>query len=444
MRLLHTADWHLGVSSAHISRGPDHDLFLDWLLEQLESREIDALLVAGDIFDAYQPSAEVTERLFGFLAKVFATGVPQVVLVGGNHDSASRLQAPASVLRALDVHVVGGLTRESVERGDHVIGLRGRSGEMEAVVLAVPYVHEFRLGIRTTDSDHTEVHRRFTEAFRGVYAELTDQAAARYPGLPIVATGHLTVGHDVQSEDYGQEIHQVGSIDALPASLFDQRIQYVALGHIHRSYPTDDQKRVWYSGSPIPISLPEAQTRRRVLQVDLGPQAEVAPHADGSPQSHAPRAEAPNAEAPAAVTPIDIPLGRQLLKLEGDADDLPAAIRALKWSEPLPPLLYLHARADELPSDFASRVLDATASHPEGARPAIAETRQIRVTPLARMEPEEVPQLEDLEPGEVFATLVRGTGAQLDDPLKAAFGHLLGMTDDDLQAEVTRLEEERP
>jgi DNA repair exonuclease SbcCD nuclease subunit len=218
----------------------------------------------------------------------------------------------------------------------------------------------------------------------------------------------------------------------------------VALGHIHRSYPTDEGKRVWYSGSPIPISLPEAATRRRVLQVDVGGPAVVGSHTDGGPQSDAPHAEANPTAAPPAVTPIEIPLGRQLLKLEGDADDLPAAIRALTWAEPLPPLLYLQAHADELPSDFASRVQEATASHPEGARPAIVETRQIRVTPLARIEPEDVPHLEDLEPSDVFATLVRGSGAQLDDPLKTAFGQLLGMTDDDLQAEVTRLEEERP
>jgi exonuclease SbcD len=419
MRILHTADWHLGVSSGHVSRGPDHDLFLDWLLDELASREVDALIVAGDIYDAYQPSAEVSERLFRFLARVAGTGVRQVVLVGGNHDSASRLDAPAPVLRALDVHVVGGLTRESVEAGSHVIPLTGGSGEAEAVVLAVPYVHEFRLGVRTTDSDRHEVHRRFTEAFRDVYAELADQAAERHPGLPLLATGHLTVGKDVRSEDYGQEIHQVGFIDALPTDLFDPRIRYVALGHIHRSYPPDDRKRVWYSGSPIPISLPEAATPRRVLQVEI-------PRDPGQP---------------AEVTPVDIPTSRRLLKLEADAADLPGKIRGLTWEEPLPPLLFLHARADALPGDFSTRVREAVASHPEGARPAVVETRQLRVTPLERLEPEEVQDLEELEPVEVFETLVRGSGLDLDEPLAAAFREVLGMTEDDVEDRVRRLEE---
>jgi hypothetical protein len=182
-----------------------------------------------------------------------------------------------------------------------------------------------------------------------------------------------------------------------------------------------------------------------VLRVDVGTQVDAGTRVDVGPQADLGLlVDAPNAVAPAAVTPIEIPLGRQLLKLEGTAEELPATIRSLTWAEPLPPLLYLHVRADELPSDFSSRVQEATTSHPEGARPSVVETRQIRLTPLARIEPEDVPHLEDLEPGEVFATLVRGSGAHLDDPLKTAFGQLLGMTDDDLQAEVTRLEEERP
>lgn len=419
MKILHTADWHLGVSAGPVSRGPEHDRFLAWLADELESREIDVLVVAGDVFDTHSPSAEASQRYYRFLAQAATKGVAQVIVVGGNHDSASRLDAPAEVLRALDVHVVGGLTQESLAAGDHLIPLRSRAGEVEAVILAVPYVHEFRLGVRTTDSDQAETRRLFTEAFQRVYSSLADLATAQYPGLPIVATGHLTVGEGVTREDYPQEIHQVGTIDALPASLFDARISYVALGHIHRSYPADPDRRVWYSGTPVAVALPEARLPRRVLQVRLE------------------RGDASVAE----VEAVEVPMSRALLEMEGEPEEMLTELRSLEWVEPLPPLLYLRVVADELPVDLQSRLQDALAVHPECERPVIVELRQRRKTPLQELGPEQTRALEEMTPREVFRSLAQASGVDADDQLLAAFDQLAGMGEDDLDAEVRRIKE---
>lgn len=129
-----------------------------------------------------------------------------------------------------------------------------------------------------------------------------------------------------------------------------------------------------------------------------------------------------------------------MLKIDAPADEIPDRIRGLTWDEPLPPLLHLHARADELPADFGARVREALDTHPGDTRPEVVENRQFRVTPLPDAEPEEVRPLEELEPADVFARLVRGSGADLDDALLGAFGRILAMTDDDLEAEVRRLE----
>ena len=414
MRLLHTSDWHLGISHGTTSRAPDHDLVLAAIARLVEEDAVDALVIAGDVFDTMQPPAEAQARWFGFLAAIARTGLPQVVVIGGNHDSASRLDAPAEVLRALNVHVVGGIPSEaSWERC--VVPLVDRRGAVGAVALAVPYVHEFRLGVRTTDLDTASVRAAFTERFAELYRVLADRAQAAYPGVPIVATGHLTLGAATR-DDYPQEIHQVGMIDGLPASILDPRIQYAALGHIHRSYPVDAARRAWYSGSPLAMSLPEAKVARRVLRVDLDPDPAGLP----------------------VVTPIELPTPRPLIELRGAPDAVIAAIRGLRWTEPLPPLLFCRVITDDPPRDLAVR-LDATvAARREGERPIVAELRFERATPL----PDEAgppPDLRDLDPRGVFDTLLRSRGLPDDEGLIAAFGALLSATSDDLEARIASI-----
>lgn len=418
MIVLHTADWHLGVRSGPVSRTPDHDLFLDWLLDTIEEESVDTLVIAGDVFDSHQPSAEALERYYGFLARCPGSGLRHVVVVGGNHDSASRLQAPAPLLRALNVHVVGGLTQETRDRGDHIVPLRAQDGEVEAVVLAVPYVQEFRLGIRPSAEPRSELHASFTTAFRALYTELTDRAEAEFPGVPILATGHLTVGDDHAREDYPHEIHQVGAIEAMPASIFDPRIRYVALGHIHRSYPVDDTGRAWYSGTPISTSLPEGRSPRRLLALELG--------GEGGP-----------------IIPrrLEVPSFRSLHELRGPLDEIVAAIRDLDGSEPLPPLLYVRVIEDDLPGDFQARLQEAVEAYPESERPVIAESRHERATPLSDEEVEETGTLDEMEPEEVFRALARTRSVEVDDGLRSAFRQVLECRAEDFDALVAELTE---
>jgi exonuclease SbcD len=420
MRILHSSDWHLGISSGTTSRAPDHERFFDWLLQQLELLEIDALLVAGDVFDSMQPSSAALAQYYRFLVRAAGSGVRQVVLVGGNHDSASRLDAPAEVLAALDVHVVGGIPGLDAPLDRLLVPLYARGAEQpSAVALAVPYVHEYRLGVRTTDLEHAAVRAAFAEHFGALYARLVALARQRWPRLPIVATGHLTLGSP-QREDYPHAIHQVGLVDGLPASVIHPAIQYAALGHIHRPYPVA-APRIWYSGSPVALSLPEAAVSRRVLQVQLHPDP------DGQPE----------------VTPVQVPSFRGLVEIEAPPDKLLSQLRGLSWSEPLPPLIYARAVSDEYQPALMSRIHEALEAFPEPDRPALVELRGVRATPLELDEQAEPVDLDTLSPEQVFATLCRAKGLQQDDALAAAFASIARASGRDVETMAKDIREGR-
>jgi DNA repair protein SbcD/Mre11 len=412
MRIIHTSDWHLGISSGAVSRGPDHTLVLDWLIERLGQGDVDALIVAGDIFDSMQPSAEAQAQYYSFLQRARGTGVTQIIVVGGNHDSASRLEAPADVLGLLSITVVGGLRGDNNEQGARcVVPLRNRDGSVGAVLLAVPYVHEFRLGVRTTDLDQAAVRARFEERFSLLYRQLADQAEAAFPGAPLIATGHLTIG-PANRDDYPQEIHQVGQIDGLPPTVFDPRIRYVALGHIHRSYPVDGH-RAWYSGTPLALSITEAQTPRRMLQVDVD-------------------------NGGVKVQPLTVPTPRALLELRGPAAQVVAAISSLVWTEALPPLLYVDIQVDGPDPTLAQQMRDALSAHPVDRRPQLVQLRETLASSVARPQ-EAAPDLTTMSPLQVFQRLLDASGVAAAAPLLAAFASVEALDHDTLQAWLDRL-----
>ncbi|MCO4762506.1 MAG: exonuclease subunit SbcD [Myxococcales bacterium] len=416
MRILHTSDWHLGISHGQTSRGPDQDRFLAWLTAQIDAQQIDTLIVAGDIFDSFQPPASALKRYFRFLGQLQATGVVQVVIVGGNHDSASRLDAPSEVLDGLGVHVVGGIGGSEASWDRCVIPLNNRAGDIAAVALAVPYVHEFRLGVRTTDADRGEVRAAFQRKFSALYSRLADLAQERYGDLPLVATGHLTLG-SANKDDYPHEIHQVGHIDGLPPSLIDPRIQYAALGHIHASYPVDSARKAWYSGSPVAYSLREGRSERKVLQVSL------AADPTGQPE----------------VTPLVVPAARELLELRAEPDALLAQIAALRSPAPLPPLLFCRVQADSLPVDMSQRLHETLQQFAEDERPTLVELRLELLSPETEAADDvEHPSLKELQPREVFGVLCASQG-QNDEAITAAFDTVATASPADLETLVAQI-----
>ncbi|MEE9386263.1 MAG: exonuclease subunit SbcD [Nannocystaceae bacterium] len=422
MRILHTSDWHLGLSTGPASRIDEQTWFLDWLFDTLQSREVDVLLVAGDVFDTMHPSAEAQQLYYRFLARVGQAGVRDVVVVGGNHDSPSQLDAPRALLEEVSVHVVGGVPA-SEERASRMIApLRARgSDDVAAVCLAVPYVHEYRLGIRTSDLDTEQTRAAFKSAFSELYTRLADHAQEKYPGAPLVATGHLTMGVGVSREDYPQEIHQVGSIEGLPVDLLDPRIRYTALGHIHRCFPIAGSS-AWYCGTPIPYSLNEMAVKREVLVVDLGDPL----------------------EAEASVQRVEVPPNRELVQLTGDPEKVLADLCALTWTTRLPPLVHVRVETKMAEPGLSRRLYEAVASHrASGGRPELVEVQQRAALVDGENQARSLPSLEGLEPTDVFGLLCDAQQLEGDSrqQLEAVFGEIASADNETFETMVAAIEQ---
>lgn len=285
MRLIHTADWHLGQSLHDHPRAFEHHRFLAWLLDRVEDTHADALIVAGDIFDVVSPSSEAQEQYYGFLAACRQRFENlDVVVVGGNHDSAARLDAPRSLLGALNIRVVGGLPLRgdgSVDADRALVPVTGADGEVAAYVLAVPFLRRRELPAAAPDLDPAAerhrtqavgvdaAHRRLIEGYRALYRALADAGGSlRRPHQALVATGHLYMTDGRISERSERKI-QVGNQHALPVDIFPDELAYVALGHLHRAQAVGGREHVRYAGSPIPLSLAEHGYAHQVVLVEF-------------------------------------------------------------------------------------------------------------------------------------------------------------------------------
>ncbi|HSP80216.1 MAG TPA: exonuclease SbcCD subunit D C-terminal domain-containing protein [Myxococcaceae bacterium] len=267
MRLLHTSDWHLGHTLYDTSREAEHAAFLAWLLETLEAQKVDALLVAGDIFDTANPSAEAQASWYRFIAEARQRRPKlDVVVIGGNHDSAARLDAPDPLFKALQVRVVGGMPRARGEAALErlLVPLHDAKGEVAAWVAAVPYLRPADL-----PAVPEEAGDRLVEGVRALYAEVLEGARAkRRPGQALVAMGHCyMVGTELSVLSERRILG--GNQHALPVDLFPEYMAYVALGHLHKAQRVGGREGVRYSGSPIPLSLSEAHYAHQVLLVEL-------------------------------------------------------------------------------------------------------------------------------------------------------------------------------
>jgi len=265
MKILHTSDWHIGHTLYAKKRYDEHEKFLHWLKDIICEREIDALLVAGDVFDNGAPGGQAQRLYYDFLTSLLGTCCKTVVVVAGNHDSPTLLEAPAGVLERLNIHTIG-LPGEP-ER--HVIPLRGADGAVGALCVAVPYLRKNEL-VRL-DDDGESSDEKIVRATMQFYDD-TVKAALRmketYGDVPIVATGHLFAAGALRSEGDGVRELYVGSLGQVGADIFPTEIDYVALGHIHGAQRVAGRDNIRYCGAPLPMSFGET-AKKCVLEVEL-------------------------------------------------------------------------------------------------------------------------------------------------------------------------------
>jgi len=269
MKLLHTSDWHLGRTLySKKERQEEHAAFFDWLLKTITENRIDLLLVAGDIFDTSSPSSSSQKIYYDFLKKVIKSGCQNVVIVGGNHDSPSFLNAPKDILAVLNVCVVGNVS-ENIE--DEIMVIKEIQDKAVAVVCAVPFLRERDLSRFVEGEACTDRSKRIVESIRKHYEEVAKIAENKRnelgENIPIIATGHLSVVGGKTCIDDGVRETYIGNIECVSSDIFPQTFDYVALGHFH--IPATISETVRYSGSPIPMGFGEAEQKKSVFVIDF-------------------------------------------------------------------------------------------------------------------------------------------------------------------------------
>jgi len=268
IRVLHTADWHIGQTLRGFSREHEHRKVFDRLEEIVMERDVDALVIAGDVFDSQNPSGEAQQLFYNTLVRL-SRARPQMttVIVAGNHDAAGRLEAPRPLLEAFNIRVVGNVRRRDgrVEAARHLVPIADSSGTVAAHVLAVSYPTAACLpNLMRLDS---EAGSPVIAGVRSLYAEFVETLRQQIDGLPFIVMGHLHVAGGVESEGAERRI-LIGGQHAVPHDVFPAEASYVALGHLHKAQAVG-RDNVRYSGSLIPLSATEQPYAHGVTLVSL-------------------------------------------------------------------------------------------------------------------------------------------------------------------------------
>ncbi|QFU00785.1 Nuclease SbcCD subunit D [Halomonas sp. THAF5a] len=317
MRLIHTADWHLGQSFHGQERHAEHRAFLTWLLDTLVERDADALLVAGDIFDVVNPSLAAQALLYDFIVDAHRR-LPglEIVLIAGNHDSGNRIELPAPLMRRLNTHALGRVYWQDdgdLDAERLLVPLTDAEGATRAWCLALPFLRPAEVtgaGMRADmgDDEDDGAPNDYVTGINRVHTRLIEAARARRePGQALVAMSHAHL-HGAAVSEASERPIVIGGEESISAALFPDDIAYVALGHLHRAQQVGEA-RIRYSGSPLPLDFSEVSYPHQVVEVVL--EGEALATTEALP---VPRPVAMHRVGPA-------PLERVLAELEALEDD---------------------------------------------------------------------------------------------------------------------------
>ena len=398
-RIAHSADWHLGKQLNDRARDDEHELFLRWLLQLVEDHAVDAILVAGDLFDTANPSNSALQRYYDFIAALAQQQRCAVALIAGNHDSAAQLEAPRQALRALNVHVCGYLESEPSAR----ILLLPNPEDPKLAIAMVPFLRERELRLGSPGESQTEIRTQLVSGLERIYSQTAAAALKLDSGCPTIATGHLTVIGATPS-DSERDIH-IGGLGAVTPQIFADLFDYVALGHLHRPQSFGRAGHVRYAGSPIALSFSEARDDKQIQLLDV-------------------------TDRGIECLSVAVPRFRALHQLRTTARELKTAIERFDpGSAALPTWVEVTVSGAADAADLNEQVLQLTAERSYEVLRVVRE-RSISETPTAAMPLSEDEAIETLidHPANVFQQLLdrRSDLQPLEvDQLRAAFAELL-------------------
>ena len=290
MRLLHTSDWHLGITLNDKSRKAEMEAFFEFLIAVIEKNAVDTLVISGDIYDTATPSNEAEKMYFGFLRRLCKSCCKDVVIIAGNHDSMYKLGASEDILKLLNIHVFTSILNiEPLVLEDRAI----------IVPVAFPREQELLKAISGESIDETQDRRKI--AINNLYASLLEKAQSindkRDVKLPIIGTGHIAVSSANLDGEVDKNLY-IGGLGLIDTTAFSDAFSYVALGHIHKAQALNKTGTVRYSGSPIAMTFDEAKYPKSIVLAccEYG--------------------------KPAEISLIEIPKTRELITLKGTAEEV--------------------------------------------------------------------------------------------------------------------------
>ena len=376
MKILHTSDWHLGQSFFTKSRKEEHQGFIDWLLQQVAEQQIDAVIIAGDIFDTGTPPSYAREMYNQFVVDMQKLNCVLVVL-GGNHDSVSTLNESKQILACLNTFVVAS-TGISID--EQVFTIPDKLGQPAAILCAVPFIRARDVLQSTAGETGLQKRQALGDAIKQHYQTLYQIALAKRQDtgldLPIVATGHLTALGVSQSESV-RDIY-IGTLDGFAADGFPPA-DYIALGHIHKPQIVAKSEHIRYCGSPIPLSFDELGTQKQVMLVEF----------TGSKRS--------------TLQAIDIPIFQPMLVIKGDLEKIEKALQQFNVDAELgtgtqPVWLCLEVDTQDYLADLQQRIQTLT----EGLNVEVLQLRRSRNQRRQLLSQMQSETLAELTPADVF------------------------------------------
>ena len=388
MRILHTSDWHLGQFFINKSRAQEHQKFITWLLQQVRENDVDAVIIAGDIFDTGSPPSYARELYNQFVIGMNKLG-RQLIILAGNHDSVSTLNESKDILAQLNTQVIAAA---SDDLASQVLTLKNKAGEVGAIVCAIPYLRPRDIMQSRSGESGQQKQQALGLAIGQHYSDVFELAEKQRDALhntspnnpvPIIATGHLTAMGVTTSESV-RDIY-IGSLEAFPAKDFPAA-DYIALGHIHRPQRVAKTEHIRYCGSPIPLSFDELGSdstisKKEVLLVDFK---------DGRLNQ---------------VESLTVPLFQPMQVIKGDLNSIEQQLaqftsEAIDENEDcqLPTWLSIEVDTQDYLNDLQQRIQALTAD----MNVEILQLRRARKQQQQRIEREDKELLAELSPEDVF------------------------------------------
>ncbi|MDY4334228.1 exonuclease subunit SbcD [Pectobacterium brasiliense] len=370
MRIIHTADWHLGQYFYTKSRAAEHQAFLNWLIVQVEHHQVDAIIVAGDIFDNGSPPSYAREMYYSFVVALQRTGC-QLIVLGGNHDSVAMLNESRELLACLNTRVIACASDDPAQQ---VLVLENRQQQHGALLCAIPFLRPRDVLTSKAGQSGDEKQLALQEAITAHYQQCYQLACQKRDELglplPIIATGHLTTIGATASESV-RDIY-IGTLDAFPAQAFPPA-DYIALGHIHRPQRVTQSEHIRYSGSPIPLSFDELNSEKSVCLVSFVP--------DVPPQT------------PPQIDILPIPMTQPMQLIKGSLSDIEQQLATFKnYQGDKPVWLDIEINTQDYLSDMQKRIQAMTENLPVEVL-LLRRTREQRLQAITRQDKETLNEL---------------------------------------------------